>query len=191
MSNTATEEKPATKIDPSSETFLDDIAQIFCDGGGVGLDEMLGIGKEQQEQLYAFASMLYESGQHEQACDVFAYLCRVQPTEVRFLKALGMARQMAKQYDGAVQAYGVAVLHDIEDAELSIHAAECLLHTGEIGRARAAVKSALLQTQSRPIGDDLQRKLQTLENALTAYDAQKKNPDDANATHNATQGAGA
>ncbi len=178
-----------SQLDPASETFLDDIAQMFCDGGGIGTGELLGIDTEQQEQLYAFASMLYESGQHEQACDVFAHLCRVQPTEVRFVKALGMARQMAKQYEGALDAYSIAVVQDIEDAEVSIHAAECLLHLEEIGRARAAVKSAELQTQSRPVSEELQRKMQTLEDALAAYDARDNTQKPANgATREATRG---
>ena len=172
-------------LDPASDSLLDDIAQMFCDGGGIGTGELLGIGQEQQEQLYAFASMLYESGQHEQACDVFAYLCRVQPTEVRFVKALGMARQMAKQYEGALDAYSVAVVQDIEDAEVSIHAAECLLHMEDIGRARAAVKSANLQTESRPVSEELRRKLQTLEDALAAYDARD---DKQKAANGATRG---
>ncbi len=172
----ATQTSQNAQLDPASETLLDDIAQMFCDGGGIGTGEILGISPVQQEQLYAFASMLYESGQHEQACDVFAHLCRVQPTEVRFVKALGMARQMAKQYEGALDAYSIAVVQDIEDAEVSIHAAECLLHLGEIGRARAAVKSACLQTQSRPVSDELLRKLQTAKDALASYDAADRKP---------------
>ena len=192
MNDTAqSERQQLPQIDPESETFLDDIAQMFCDSGGLGIGELLGIDKEQQEQLYAFASMLYESGQFEQACDVFAYLCRVQPTEGRFVKALGMARQMAKQFEAALDAYSLAVLHDVEDAEISIHAAECLLHLGEIGRARAAVKGAELQVLARPVSEELQRKMQTLKDALVSYDAadSKQNPDNG-AIQGATQGGG-
>ena len=189
----ASQASPNSQLDPASETFLDDIAQMFCESGGVGTGELLGIDTEQQEQLYAFAATLYESGQHEQACDVFAHLCRVQPTEVRFVKALGMARQMAKQYEGALDAYSIAVVQDIEDAEVSIHAAECLLHLEEIGRARAALKSAELQTQSRPVGEELLRKLQMVKDALISYDTadEKQMPDNKNFDNNTKLGNGA
>ena len=190
---TSQAEQQLAKLDLSSETLLDDIARMFCDSGGLGTGELLGIDKEQQEQLYAFASILYESGQHEQACDVFAYLCRVQPDEVRFVKALGMARQMAKQYEAALDAYSIAVIQDIEDAEVSIHAAECLLHLEEIGRARAAVKSADLQVQSRPVGEELLRKLKTVKDALISYDTahDKQKSDNKGFDKNTTLGNGA
>ena len=161
-------------LDPKSEDFYDDLAKIFCESGGVGLGDLVGVGKDERDQLYAFANMLYEGGRYAEARDVLSYLARLDPRDARFVKSLGMACQMAKSYEDAVTAYGAAVLFDIEDPEPSIHAAECLLHLGEIGRARAAVKGAELQAEIRPLSEELRGKLHALGDALKQYDTNHK-----------------
>lgn len=163
------------KLDPNGESFYDDLAKIFCESGGVGLGDIVGVGKDEREQLYAFATMLYEGGRYSESRDVLSYLSRLEPSDSRFVKSLGMACQMGKSYDDAVTAYGTAALFDIEDPEPSIYAAECLLHLGEIGRARAAVRGAELQAALRPLSDDLQDKLKALRDALRQYDTSHQN----------------
>ncbi len=165
-------------LDPKSDDFYDDLAKVFCESGGVGIGDLVGVGEKERAQFYAFGNMLYEGGRYAEAMDVFSYLVRLQPREQRYLKSLGMARQMAKFYSEAVDAYGAAALLDIEDPEPSIYAAECLLHLGEIGRARAAVKGAELQVALRPIDGDLTQKLKSLKDALASYDEEKNGGDE-------------
>ncbi len=173
MSNNVSSDE-GIRLDPNSEDFYDDLAKIFCESGGVGLGDLVGVGKDEREQLYAFANMLYEGGRYSESRDVLSYLSRLDPSDSRFVKSLGLACQMSKSFEDAVVAYGAAALFDIEDPEPSIHAAECLLHLSEIGRARAAVRGAELQAEIRPLSDDLRGKLSALRDALSQYDASHK-----------------
>ncbi len=94
------------------------------------------------EVVYAAAYNYFQSGKYAEAEPIFAFLCFNDLFEKKFWLGLGACRQMLGQYDEAVQAYGMAAVLDVEDPDVHLHAADCLLAKGDLEGADSALSAA-------------------------------------------------
>lgn len=97
------------------------------------------------EQFYAYAFAQYESGNWNEAADVFRVLCTRRPFESRFWFGLGATLQEAESYRDALQAWAMAALLNEKDPFPHFHAAECYFSMQDAEEAG----KALFQAQRR------------------------------------------
>lgn len=94
------------------------------------------------EVIYNLAYTLYNQGHYPEAEKAFELLCLLEPSSERFLMGLGAARQLQKNYQGAVLAYNLAAATGNDDPMVAIRAAECYLALGWRQDAHIALKDA-------------------------------------------------
>ena len=128
------------QIDEMLEGVMNDVLNK-----GLTPGQILNISKEETDALYVLGHSHYAEGDYDKAEDAFTLLCRLSPLETEYLRALGSTFQMKKKYQEAINAFGAAIAIDIEDAEASLHAAECLLHIGKRKEAKEALEGCQMQ----------------------------------------------
>ena len=139
----ATEPKIIEKDD------LKDIVQTFLSEGGT-LADIRGFEEKDMEVIYSMGYQLYNHGKYKDAEDVFKFLSFYNHLERKYLMGLGACRQMLKNYEGAVQAYGYAAMLDVEDPSAHLHAADCLLALERLGEAESALEATVHWAGDKP-----------------------------------------
>jgi type III secretion system low calcium response chaperone LcrH/SycD len=122
---------------------------------------ILGIGDRELEKVYASGHQLYASGQYRQALPLLTFVCTYQFGEPRYWLALGACRQMMKDFEGAITAYGLCYALNSQDPWPLIHTALCCLAKRDNEKARDAL---LLAEQT----NDTARKDQAVAERITA-----------------------
>ena len=79
------------------------------------------------DALYSIAYQFYQTAHYEDAITTFSMLSSVAPFDKKHWIGLGAARQLHKDYDGALKAYAAAVVIDTDDPIPHLHAAESYL----------------------------------------------------------------
>lgn len=95
-----------------------------------------------RETIYSAAYGQYQAGEYETAGDYFHHLVLYNPKDTRYWIGLASAKQMAKDYHGALQAWAVLVLLSKHDPAGHFHAAECYLSLGDKEEAKKAIRLA-------------------------------------------------
>jgi type III secretion system low calcium response chaperone LcrH/SycD len=108
-------------LTPGQERAMEVLA-----GGGT-LKDVRGLSQEDVETVYAIGFNLYNQSKYAQAEPMFQFACLYCHTEPRYWMALGNCRQMSKQYQPAIDAYGFAYALALEDPWPLIQAAICFL----------------------------------------------------------------
>jgi len=99
--------------------------QVMEQGGT--LKDVRGLTADDVETIYAIGFNLYNQAKYDQAEPMFQFACLYAHTEPRYWMALGNCRQMAKQYQPAIDAYGFAYVLDQEDPSPVVQSAICFL----------------------------------------------------------------
>src|SRR5215207_7298924 len=114
-----------------------------------------------EEELYSIAFRSYSSGRYADAEAFFRLLSTLDPFRIPYWMGLAGALQMQKKYIEAADTYGAAAL--LEETETDplphAHAAECFFSSGEMTRARIALKSAQTIAQKEKKYDALLQQL--------------------------------
>lgn len=97
---------------------------------------------EEMEQFYAYGFAQYNSGNWNEAADVFRVLCTRRPLESRFWFGLGATLQEAKSYTDSLHAWAMAALLREEDPFPHFHAAECYFSIENKEEASKALNEA-------------------------------------------------
>lgn len=83
---------------------------------------------KEKEEMYAVGFALYEKQKYNEASFFFRALATIDPSNIRFWKALGASLQMTNDLEGALNCY-LATIYLIGDNQrdsiLYIHAADC------------------------------------------------------------------
>ena len=82
--------------------------------GGGTLADLRGLGEQDIETIYSIGFNFYNQAKYAQAEPMFQFACVYSHLERRYWMALGNCRQMAKNYQGAIDAYGFAFMLDAE-----------------------------------------------------------------------------
>lgn len=130
----------------------------------IGVEEQMLCVKE-REDVYALAYGKYQRGEYALSAHLFTKLVLHDPYDTRFWKGLAGARQMQKDFKGAVYAWGVLSLLGNHPPQAHYHAAECFLSMGELGEAKKALDCAKLYLDKN---DPLVEKVSYLEERVSA-----------------------
>lgn len=103
---------------------------------------IVGIGDADVEKVYAVASQLYASAKYAQALPLLTVACTYQSSDARYWLALGACRQMLKEHEGAITAYGMCYALNRRDPWPLIHTGLCCLAVSDMERARDALMLA-------------------------------------------------
>ncbi|MBS0643358.1 MAG: SycD/LcrH family type III secretion system chaperone [Acetobacteraceae bacterium] len=122
-----------------------ELAQVMADitDGRTDLAQAAGLSDQDLEALYSVAHGFYAVGKYQEALNFFQVLCLCRQTDGRFWFGLGAACQMLDKPGGALRAYAMAALFDLENPQISLRAAECLIKLGDLKTARAALDAVI------------------------------------------------
>jgi type III secretion system low calcium response chaperone LcrH/SycD len=122
MSDTeTTSEAELPGLTPSQQRTF----QVMAEGGT--LKDVRGLSGDDIETIYAIGFNLYNQAKYDQAEPMFQFACLYEHSEPRYWMALGNCRQMAKNYQGAIDAYGFSYAQDVDNPWAVIQAAICYL----------------------------------------------------------------
>lgn len=121
---------------------LGQVMQTFVEGNHRFM-ELKGLSMEDMEAIYATAYTLYDGGRYADAEKVFKALCLFDHMERKHWMGLGSTRQMLKNYQGAIDAYGMAVILNVHDPLAPLQSAECHLALGNVEPAKNALECAI------------------------------------------------
>lgn len=111
--------------------------------GMQGLEnDLKGLSPASVEVLYAAAHAYYKNGQYEQACHFFRFLTLKAPEQPRNWKGLAASHQLLKNYETAIDYWGVAALMDEKDYTTHLQAAHCFLALDDKKQAFQALDAA-------------------------------------------------
>jgi len=131
----------------NSEALLEHLSKGGC------LSDMYGLSEDDLEAVYAMARSLYNNRKYDDALAMFRFLCHLEHTCSKYWMGMGATQQMLKDYDAALNAYGMATLYDIDDPRPQLQAGFCLIQLGHPEEAAAALEGALLSKNATPATD--------------------------------------
>lgn len=110
----------------------------------------LNVSEKGIEALYAFGYHLYENGLYQKALHFFRSLTLLSPKNAKYWKSLAATYQMLRDFDRAVEAYGVAALLEQEDPLNHWHASECFIALKKEAEANEATDAAEFLARQAP-----------------------------------------
>jgi type III secretion system low calcium response chaperone LcrH/SycD len=128
------------------------LAEIFNQFllNGHTVKSLQDLSRDNLEAVYAMAYGDYNNGSYERAAQLFELLCYLDHMEKKYWLGLGAARQMLKNYEGAVDAYSLASVFDLQDPNPPLLAAECHLAMGQREQALSGFQFAVDCAGERP-----------------------------------------
>lgn len=135
-------------VDNITEDQLKSVVDQFLTQGAT-FKELKGFTEDELEAVYSVAYNLLRSGKLDDAEKVFRFLCFFDHLSHKFWLGLGACRKAMKNFQGAVDAFGLAGLLDLHDPRPALQAAECHI---QMGNPEAAVSA--LNSIEKFAGDD-------------------------------------
>jgi type III secretion system low calcium response chaperone LcrH/SycD len=161
MSETVTVgDLPLGELTPMQQKAL----EVLSAGGT--LKDVRGLSKEDIETIYAIGYNLYNQAQYDKAEPMFQFACFYQHTEARYWVALGNCRQMAKNYQPAIDAYGFGYALDQANPWPVIQAAICYLALQDKGQAAEALTLAEQTIENSTPNEAARQRIAALRQAL-------------------------
>ena len=100
------------------------------------------VSEQEMDGLYQEAYFLYQKKEFKKAAHVFRALIILNPFRPHYWLGLGGSLQLLKDYEKALQAYGVLVFLSPEDPAPHLHAYECYQALGIPEEAQKALEEA-------------------------------------------------
>ena len=141
--------------DPSA-VDLDAIASNLVERFAAYNDQMpqpgdvAGFSSEFFDAVYTMGVRYYANKQYDRAHSMFRMLCTLQPAEVRNFKAWGANYLGMRQYEQAVQAYGIAYTLSATDADTSFYLGQTFFFLKNLDEARGHLRFAREMAQRNP-----------------------------------------
>jgi len=133
---------------------------------GKSFQEILHINDEEMHRYYSTASHFFYSQQYQKASDAFTFLTTLNPNVYEYWLGLGMAEHRLEEYNGALLAYGMAVIACPPSPLPHFYKAHCYSSLGESASALASLKVSLRFMGSRTEYDELRKKALILQEKL-------------------------
>lgn len=128
--------------------------------------DVRGITDKEMESMYAIAYNFYNHGKFDRANDLFTALCQMDTYEPKYWIGLGAARQMQKNYEKAIDAYGMATLFDAQNPLPAFYAAHCYMKLKNHERAIQALDAVLAISKDKKEYKDLHAQAEQLREGL-------------------------
>jgi type III secretion system low calcium response chaperone LcrH/SycD len=110
---------------------------------GKTFQEILGYTPESMEKFYKVAHNLYQKQDYQRAADSFVFLTTLNPYVHNYWLGLGMSEQLCNNFQGALLAYAMAILTDIENPITHYHSGNCYLALNDVNNAIQSYEMAI------------------------------------------------
>ncbi len=161
---------PNKKSDSTDQPNIGALLEEFLTNNST-LKELKGLTDKEMEAVYTAAFNYYSHDKFKEAHELFTALCQFDHQQFKYWMGLGASRQMLKQHEGAVEAYGMAALIDNANPKVPFHAADCLLALKDYERAKQALEAAIFISKALKKHKDIQSEAESL---LEMIDAKLK-----------------
>ena len=113
---------------------------------GVCPKDIVEFSEETMARFYGTANQFFQEECFTDASDAFLFLCYLDPSKYEYWLGLGMATQMNHNYEGAIDAYELAAICDINSPVPYFYLAKCLFaihdHESSLQALELAIESA-------------------------------------------------
>lgn len=120
----------------------EELVRHFAAGGT--MKTLVGLTAADLEAIYSVAYSHFVARKYDKAIDLFKFLCLYDHTEPRWAYGLGVTRQAKGEHAEALQAYGMAVLLDVDDPRPQTQAGYCLMALERWPEAVSALEGAIM-----------------------------------------------
>lgn len=129
---------------------------------GKSAQEILEIDNKKMANFYRAAYQLFEYKRYEDAANAFYFLVTLNAYNYDYWLGLGMASQMCKEYETAIDAYEMAINCELENPVPYFYLAKCFFAVHDRENALSALELALEYSEGHEEFQEL------LQQALTA-----------------------
>lgn len=136
--------------------------------------DLKGITDNQMEAIYTTAYNFYSHGKFERAKEIFSALCQLDQYQPKYWIGLGAVRQMLKDYQPAIDAYGFATLMNPTDPKPAFYAANCFMKLNDTNSAIQALEAVLEISKDKTEFKDLRSQAENLLEGLHKKGPQKQ-----------------
>lgn len=112
--------------------------------------EILELNDEEMAELYGKANALFHAKKYDEARNAFFFLVTLNPDNYEFWLGLGMATQMEKDFEAAIDAYEVAAIRELDNPVPYFYLAKCLFAIHDRPNAKEALDLAIEYAGDRP-----------------------------------------
>lgn len=133
---------PAAALPQVTDKQIEEITQRFLTQGAT-FKELKGVTDQELEAVYAVGHNLFANAKYEQAEDAFRLLCFLDHLNKKFWLGLGACRKARQNYNGAIDAFGLAGILDLKDSRAALQSAECHILLGNRPAAASAYTAVL------------------------------------------------
>jgi len=92
---------------------------------GKTFQEIIGYKQDSMEKFYNTAHQLFQKQEYQKAADAFVFLTTLNPYVHNYWLGLGMSEQLTENYQGALLAYAMAILTDVENPITHYQSGNC------------------------------------------------------------------
>lgn len=116
---------------------------------GKTFQEILGYKQEAMDKFYETAHGLYQMQDYQKAADAFLFLTTLNPYVHNYWLGLGMSEQLNESYQGALLAYAMAILTDVENPVTHYQSGNCYLAMNDDANAIQSYEMAIRCAEGR------------------------------------------
>lgn len=147
-------ESTAKKNPELSQEELNHLVQEFLINHK-SLKDIQGITDKEMEALYATAYNFYSHGKFDRAKNTFVTLTQLDQYQPKYWVGLGATRQMLKEYQAAIDAYGFSMLLDSSNPKPAFYAANCFMKLNQHDKAMLALEAVIEISKDNPDYKDI------------------------------------
>lgn len=133
--------------------------------------DLRGISDNEMETIYSIAFNFYSHGKFDRAKNIFAALTQLDTYKPKYWVGLGASRQMLKEYQPAIDAYGFATLMDAKDPKPVFYSSSCFLKLDKPNLAILALEAAIEISGTSPEHKDVRSQAENLLEGLRKKEA--------------------
>jgi type III secretion system low calcium response chaperone LcrH/SycD len=136
---------------------------------GKTAQEIMGFSNETMAKFYSAANQLLEHRRYEDAANAFLFLVTLNSYNHDYWLGLGMSLQMIHDYEGAINAYELSAISDIENPVPYFYLAKCLFAIHDRESALQALDMAIEYANDLEEYADLKRQAQAAKTILLKH----------------------
>jgi type III secretion system low calcium response chaperone LcrH/SycD len=111
--------------------------------------EVLGLSDSLMAKLYGAAYHLFDTKRHAEAINAFLFLANLNPSKHEYWLGLGMSTQLSGNFEGAIDAYEIAALCELDNPTAYFYLAKCLFAIHDRTSALEALELAVEYSEDK------------------------------------------
>lgn len=124
---------------------------------GKNIQEILEFSEETMNKFYSAALAIFERHEYAKAVQAFSFLVSLSPYHYDYWLGLGASIQHCEDYEGAVDAYEMAAICQLDNPVPYFHLAKCLFAMHDRASALQAIELAIEYSTDQAQYEDLHR----------------------------------